>query len=209
MKVALIGATGKAGSQILQVAEKRNLDLTAIVRHPEKLPVGVPFLKKDLFDLTPEDLKDFSVVVDAFNAPLGKEELHEASIKHLVKILAGSPTRLIVVGGASSLFLDPEKTTRMIDASPIDAPYYPTAYHMYQAFRYLSAVKDLVWTYISPAAYFNPRGKATGTYGLSDDYLQKNAAGKSEISMADYAEGLVDEIMKPQHLKEHISFYGK
>lgn len=209
MKIAIIGATGHAGSFILQEAVNRGIEVTAIVRHPEKLATGVPYLQKDLFDLTTEDLQKFDVVVDAFNAPQGKEELHQTSIDHLLSILAPTTTRLLVVGGASSLFIDEEKTQRMIDGVPTDAPFYPTAHNMYLALLELKKDTKVNWTYLSPAAFFNPDGQRTGTYQLNDDRLIKNTAGKSEISMADYAIALLDEIENQQHVKEHISVVSR
>ena len=191
MKIALIGATGHAGSFILDEALSRDLDVTAIVRHPEKLPSDVPFIQKDLFELTTTDLASFDVVVDAFNAPKGKEEMHQTSLSHLIEMLEGTDTRLIVVGGASSLFLD------------------PTAFNMYEGLLKLKQSKNLHWTYISPASLFDPHGKRTGTYLLSDDYLQRNAAGDSTISMADYAIALVDEILDEKHEKQHISVVSR
>ena len=92
----------------------------------------------------------------------------------MIEILEGTDTRLIVVGGASSLFLDTEKTTRMIDQVPKNAPFYPTAFNMYEGLLKLKQSKNLQWTYISPASLFDPHGKRTGTYLLSDDYLQRN-----------------------------------
>ena len=191
MKIALIGATGHAGSFILDEALSRDLDVTAIVRHPEKLPSDVPFIQKDLFELTTTDLASFDVVVDAFNAPKGKEEMHQTSLSHLIEMLEGTDTRLIVVGGASSLF------------------FYPTAFNMYEGLLKLKQSKNLHWTYISPASLFDPHGKRTGTYLLSDDYLQRNAAGDSTISMADYAIALVDEILDEKHEKQHISVVSR
>lgn len=64
----------------------------------EKLPSDVPFIQKDLFELTTTDLASFDVVVDAFNAPKGKEEMHQTSLSHLIEMLEGTDTRLIVVG---------------------------------------------------------------------------------------------------------------
>ena len=148
MKIAIIGATGHAGSFILDEALSRDLDVTAIVRHPEKLPSDVPFIQKDLFELTTTDLASFDVVVDAFNAPKGKEEMHQTSLSHLIEMLEGTDTRLIVVGGASSLFLDTEKTTRMIDQVPKNAPFYPTAFNMYEGLLKLKQSKNLHWTYL-------------------------------------------------------------
>ncbi|MDT2524642.1 NAD(P)-dependent oxidoreductase [Enterococcus raffinosus] len=206
MKIAIIGATGNAGSLILNEALSRDLAVTAIVRHPEKLKVKVPILVKDLFELTKKDVAFFDVVIDAFRPPNGQEELHQTSLKHLSTILQGTDTRLIVVGGASSLFIDEKH--RMIDVSDPKAVYYPTAYNMYQAFMDLRAAQQLNWTYISPAANFVPNGARTGHYQISDDHLQKNDEGKSEISMADYAIAVIDEVIEPRHLNQHFSVYS-
>jgi putative NADH-flavin reductase len=206
MKIAIIGATGNAGSLILNEALSRDLAVTAIVRHPEKLKVKVPILVKDLFELTKKDVAFFDIVIDAFRPPNGQEELHQTSLKHLSTILQGTDTRLIVVGGASSLFIDEKH--RMIDVSDPKAVYYPTAYNMYQAFMDLRAAQQLSWTYISPAANFVPNGARTGHYQISDDHLQKNDEGKSEISMADYAIAVIDEVIEPRHLNQHFSVYS-
>lgn len=205
MKLAIIGATGHAGSLILNEALERQIDVTAIVRHPEKLVVDVPYLKKALYDLTQDDLSKFDVVIDAFRPPMAKEELHQSSLQHLIDILSGTATRLLVVGGASSLYLDDERTKRMIDVSDPDAPYYPTAYNMYQAYLELPKAKDLQWSYLSPAANFVPDGSRTGNYQLSDNRLKKNAEGQSDISMADYAIAMVDEALENQHGNQHFS----
>ncbi|MBX4221108.1 NAD(P)-dependent oxidoreductase, partial [Enterococcus lactis] len=77
-------------------------DVTSIVRHPEKLPLDVPFIQTDLDELTATDLVSFDVVVDDFNALKGKEEMHQTSLSHLIEILEGHHTRIIVVGGAST-----------------------------------------------------------------------------------------------------------
>lgn len=206
MKVAIIGATGHAGSMILEEALDRGLAVTAIVRHPENLKVHVPILVKDLFELTKKDVEFFDVVIDAFRPPIGQEEMHQTSLKLLSNLLRGTDTRLIVVGGTSSLFSD--ETRRMIDVSDSKAVYYPTAYNMYQAFLELKATQQLSWTYISPAANFVPDGLRTGKYQISDDHLKKNSQGKSEISMADYAIALIDEVIEPRHLNQHFSVYS-
>ncbi|MGM0237530.1 NAD(P)-dependent oxidoreductase [Enterococcus sp. AZ103] len=205
MKIAVIGATGHAGSLILKEALARHLDVTAIVRSPEKLASDVPFVKKDLFDLTKEDLLAFDVVIDAFRAPSGHEELHQTSLQHLIDLLSGTETRLLVLGGTSSLFMDDAKTERMIDLSDPNAGYYPTAYNMYKAFLELKDSKNLHWTYISPASYFVPNGERTGKYTLSDDRTLTDANGDSMISMADYAIAMVDEAVNNTHPNQHIS----
>ncbi len=103
MKLAVIGANGKAGKLIVKEAVNRGLDVTAVVRG-DNTTVAQEVLEKDLFDLTAADLKGFDVVIDAFGA-WTEETLpqHSTSLKHLCDILSGTDTRLIVVGGAGSL----------------------------------------------------------------------------------------------------------
>lgn len=87
MKIGIIGATGKAGSLITEEAINRHHDVTAIVRNKSKLTnKDVNVLEKDLFDLTADDLSTFDVIVNAFNAPNDKPELHVTSVKHLAAI---------------------------------------------------------------------------------------------------------------------------
>jgi putative NADH-flavin reductase len=205
MKLAIIGATGRVGTLLLIESIKRKLDVTAIVRSPQKLTVDVPYIAKDLFALTTTDLSDFDVVIDTFNAPRDHEELHQTSLAHLVDVLKGTRTRLLVVGGASSLYLDDARTKRMIDDIEKGAPFYETAYNMYQAYLGLKAHADFPWSYLSPAAYFKPDGERTGTYQLSDDRLLNNAAGTSYISMADYAIAMLDEAEQATHVNQHFS----
>src|SRR3954469_12164391 len=105
MKIAVIGASGKAGSFILKEAVERGHQVTAIVRDASKVTdKNVAVIEKSIFDLTPEDLKQFEVVVDAFGAPLGEEQAHVDAGHALIEALKGTNTRAIVVGGAGSLY---------------------------------------------------------------------------------------------------------
>ncbi len=207
MKIAIIGATGHAGTLLTKEALDRGLSVTAVMRNAAKLTFDVPFIEKDLYDLTAADLAGFDVVIDAFRAPTGKEDMHETSLAHLITLLQNTATRLLVVGGSSSLFID-DKGTRMIDQAPADAPYYPTAYHMYKAFEELKNSSVLRWTYLSPAAYFNPNGPRTGEYRFTGEQLGFNAAGQSEISMADFAIAMLDIAQKDLYEKQHTGVVG-
>ncbi|MHC9532979.1 NAD(P)-dependent oxidoreductase [Dellaglioa sp. L3N] len=205
MKIGIIGATGKQGQATLKEALSRNLDVTAIIRNKHKLSEDVPFLEKDLFKLTTTDLTDFDIIVDAFNAPIGQEKLHQTSLKHLTTILANTNVKLIVVGGASSLFIDAKKTTLLGDTPDFPEAAKPTAENMRIALTDLRNVTNFDWVYLSPAAFFNANGKKTSHYQLAGDILISNSQGKSEISYADYAVALVDEIESNSHHQERIS----
>ena len=124
-------------------------------------------LNKDLFQLTAEDLKGFDVVIDAFGA-WTEETLpqHSTSLKHLCDILSGTETRLLVVGGAGSLYVNPEHTACVADGPDFPDAFKPLAAAMAKALSELRERRDVKWTYISPAADFQAEGEKTGKYIL-------------------------------------------
>ena len=105
MKIAVIGANGKAGKLIVKEAIERGLDVTAVVRGNNSSNAK-KVIQKDLFDLTASDLENFDIVIDAFGA-WTPETLpqHSTSLKHLCDLLSGTKIRLLVVGGAGSLYV--------------------------------------------------------------------------------------------------------
>lgn len=211
MKIAIIGASGKAGQKIMAEALSRKHQVTAIVRNAGKISdKSVAVLEKDIFDLTAADLKPFDAVVDAFNASPGHEDLHQSSLVHLRKILSDNPnTRLLVVGGASSLYLDEQLTQRLLDSPDFPDAYKATASNMAEAFQALKKANDINWTYISPSAMFVADGKRTGSYNAGNDRLMVNSAGESTISYADYAIAMLDEIEQGKHIRQRFTVVEK
>lgn len=207
MKIGVIGATGKAGSLIVGEAIKRGHEVTAIVRNALKVnEPKVSILEKDIFDLTTDDLKVFDVIVNAFNAAPGKEDLHVSAGKVLIKALTNNlNTRLIVVGGAGSLFVDEEKTLRLYDTPDFPEAYLATAKNMGKNLIELQSTTDMRWTYISPSAFFDPQGKRTGNYLSGKEQLMVNSEGQSYISYGDYAIAVLDEIEQPKHINERFT----
>lgn len=205
MKIAVIAANGKAGQFIVQEAVNRHLDVTAIVRSENKTAAS-KFLQKDLFALTKDDVQGFDVVIDAFGVFVPEKlNEHSASLRHLADILSGTKTRLLVVGGAGSLYINQDHTLALIDAPDFPAAYKPVASHMQQAFKELQQRHDVQWTYISPAADFQADGDRTGTYTLAGEEFTTNVNGESRISYADYAIAMIDEAVKGNHLQQRLS----
>lgn len=205
MKIAVIGATGKAGAKIVEEALQRGLEVTAIVRDASKLQTqGVPVIEKEIASLQAEDVAAFDAVVNAFGAPAGAEHLHVELGKHLISIFAGLSTRLIVVGGAGSLYVDSELTTRLMDTPDFPALYLPTAQNQGRNLEDLKA-SDINWTFVSPAAFFDPEGRRSGSYTLGGEQLIVNEQQESYISYSDYAIAIVDEIVEPKHIKQRFS----
>lgn len=205
MRIAVICANGKEGKLIVREAIARGADVTAVVRG-ENQSAAANVIKKDLFDLNAADLENFDVVIDAFGA-WTPETLpqHGTSLKHLCDLVSGKETRLLVVGGAGSLYVNPEHTARVMDGANFPEMFKPLALHMGEALDALRARTDVKWTYISPAGDFQADGARTGKYILGGEELTLNAKGESVISYADYAIAMVDEALSGKHIQQRIS----
>lgn len=205
MKIAVICANGKAGKLIVKEAVNRGLDVTAVVR-TENQTEAQNVLQKDLFDLTAADLKDFDVVVDAFGA-WTEDTLyqHSTSLKHLCDILSGTDIRLLVVGGAGSLYVNPEHTAVVSDGPDFPPQFLPLAKAQGKALEELRTRNDVKWTFISPAGDFRPDGERTGKYILGGEELTLNSKGESVISYADYAIAMIDEAVNGSNIQKRIS----
>ena len=205
MKIAVICANGREGKLIVEEAIARGADVTAVVRG-ENQSAAKKVIQKDLFDLNVADLEDFDVVVDAFGA-WTPETLpqHSTSLKHLCDLVSGKETRLLVVGGAGSLYVNPEHTVQVMDGADFPEMFRPLASSMGKALDELRTRADVKWTYISPAGDFQADGAGTGKYILGGEELILNSKGESVISYADYAVAMVDEALNGNHVQQRIS----
>lgn len=209
MKIAVVCANGKAGKLITKEAVDRGIDVTAIVRG-DNHSAAPHFISKDIMDITADDLKGFDAVVDAFGA--WTEEtlpMHSTTLKVLCDALSGSAARLLIVGGAGSLYVNKEHTACVADGADFPDVFKPLAAAMAKALTQLRSRNDVKWTYISPAGDFQADGERTGEYILAGEELNLNEKGESIISYADYAIAMVDEIEKGKHINERISVVRK
>ena len=210
-KVAVVCAAGKEGRLLVDEAVARGYDVTGFVRGSDK--VANPKAKtvvKDLFDLTREDLIGFDAVIDAFGAWTPETlPLHKTSLKHLCDVLSGTKVRLLVVGGAGSLYVNPEHTVQVKDLESFHAMFKPLANNMGEALAELRTRSDVQWTYLSPAGDFVADGERTGEYLLGGEEYFVNDRGESRISYADYAIAMVDEIENANNIRKRFSVIGK
>lgn len=197
MKLAIIGATGKTGNAVLTEALRRNIDVTAIVRNKSRLTVDVPTIEKDLFDLQNTDLNGFDVVLCTFAS--GKKSDYPRVNQHLVDILNGSKTRLIVVGSGSTLFVDQTREKTVGDKLPL---IMRNSSKNHMKAREILQNSSIDWTYMAPPMNYIPNGESTGHYQLGTDILLYDKDGDSSISYADMAQALTDEIQQPQNERQ-------
>ena len=199
MKIALIGATGRAGSPILQELVRRGHQVTAIVRNPEKVQaqVNVTPKKGDVFDR--DDLatllKGHDVVISAVHF------LQSDPRKLIDAVKASGVKRYLVVGGAGSLEVAPG--VMLVSTPEFPAAYKDEATKGGEFLDLLRQEKDLDWTFLSPSALFF-EGPRTGMFRLGKDQLLTNEKGSS-ISFADYAIALADEVEKPAHSRQRFT----
>lgn len=135
--------------------------------------------------------------------------LHSTSLKTLCDALSGTDTRLLVVGGAGSLYVNPEHTSVVSDGPDFPPQFLPLAKAQGKALEELRKRTDVKWTFISPAGDFQAEGERTGEYILAGEELTLNDKWESIISYADYAIAMIDEITKGNHIQERISVVRK
>jgi len=210
MKVALIGATGFAGSNILNEALSRGHQVTALVRHTDKLPQH-PNLVAEQSDVSDIDklaqlLTGHDAVISAYNPgwtnPNIQREFQEGSRSILDAVKKAGVKRLLVVGGAGSLEVAP--SVQLVDTPGFPAEYKAGALGARAALNDLRGEHEVEWTFLSPSAVLEP-GERTGQFRLGDDQLLVDDSGQSRISVEDLAVALLDELENPQHIRQRFT----
>lgn len=198
--VALIGASGNAGSRILKELSDRGHHVTAIARNPEriaKLP-NVVAVKGDLYDAD-----GLAALLRGHDAVISSVLFVDSEPSLLIKAVRISGVkRYLIVGGAGSLEVGPSGA-RVIDQPWFLDAWKPEARGGAEFLDLLKSVDDLEWSFLSPSAMF-VAGTRTGTFRLGKDTLLSNDAGSS-ISYEDYAVALVDELEKPTHVRQRFT----
>lgn len=209
MKIAVVGSNGRVGSLVVKEALNRGHEVTGIGNGSNKSNCH-NYINKDALNLTQEELVKFDVVVDAVGGWTPDTIPNITNVmNHLANILSNTNVRLIVVGGAGSLYVNKERTIT-VDMGP-DFPdsWKPLSNAHGKGLNTLRCSNKLNWTYISPACNFVADGKRTGEYKLGGEELIFNSQGESEISYEDYAIALVDVIESEKYNKKRISVVSK
>lgn len=194
MKVTVLGASGRAGSEIVKELARRGHTVTAVARRPERVPAapGVNAVAGDVNE--PETLAPALSGADAVVSAIMFVDSNPQLLIKAVKDAGVS--RYLVVGGAGSLEVAPGKAL-------VDTPDFPDAYkaEAQAGGRFLEALRaerELTWTFLSPSALFDG-SERTGTFRLGGDALLTDDQGNSRISFPDYAIAMIDEIEAPRH----------
>lgn len=199
MKVAVLGASGRVGSEITKELVRRGHKVLAVVRNSTAVPhtPEVTPVVADAFD--PEALSKLilgnEAVISALRFDVPAETLLSA-------VRQAGITRLLVTGGAGSLEVGPG--LRLIDAPNFPEEAKPFVMGGITFLDDIRTEKDIDWIFFSPAAELFD-GPRLGHYRLGSDKLVTDAAGISKISFADYAIAMVDELEQQQHSRERFT----
>lgn len=204
MKVAIIGATGFVGSNIVNEIADRGHEVTAIARNP-KTSENAKWVKADVFNTQElsEALEGNDVVISAYNSGWTNPNIYDdfisgsKAIQEAVK--KSGVKRYITIGGAGSLFVAP-------NVQAVDTPDFPKEYYAgaSAARDYLNIIreeKDLDWAFFSPAFEMHAgitTGR-TGNYRLSLDTPVFDENQRSILSVEDLAVVIADETENPKH----------
>lgn len=205
-KIAVVAANGRVAQKVVKEAQDRGFEVVGFGRDDENKSGAATYIKKDIMELTKADLAGFDAVVDGFGAWTDEEQpMHIKTSQHLCDLLSGTDTRLLIVGGAGSLYVNAEHTVQVKDGADFPAMFLPLANAQGQELEELRKRNDVKWTFISPAGDFQAEGERTGKYILAGEELTLNSKGDSIISYADYAIAMVDEIESGDHIQQRIS----
>jgi uncharacterized protein len=158
MKLAIIGASGFVGSQLLKEALRRGYIVTAFVRDPKNITLQhTNLVLKKVNILNENELSSFligdDIVLSAYNPGWNNPNIYNDfitgsnSIQNATK--KAGIKRLLVVGGAGSLEIKP-------DVQLVDTPEFPVeikqgALAARDYYNILRKEDDLDWTTLMPA----------------------------------------------------------
>lgn len=213
--VVLIGASGFVGSAILKEALDRGHHVTAVVRDGGKIQSDNPNLTVVQADATDPDTlaqiaKGKDAIISAYNPGWTNPRQYEETLENYPKIVEGAKRsgvrRLLIVGGAGTLFVKPG--VRLVDTGTLPEAWMPGVKSLGEF--YLGTLvneKDIDWVFFSPAGNLGNMGPGvrTGKYRLGKDDMIFDDKGESFISVEDYAVAMIDELEQENHHRERFT----
>lgn len=213
MKLAIIGATGMAGTALYNESLSRGHEMTAIVRHKEKAVSlfgdSVKVIDKDVFELTRKDLEEFDVIINAFATAPDKAYLHLDLAAKLVAMFRDtkSPRLFFILGAASLLDENDNIFLETLKHVPEAESWISIPIEAYKTLNFLRSIENVNWVGVSPSANF-VAGEAT-TPVIGKDHLLKSSSGESIVTSETMAIGILDEIENPQFIRTRFTVCNK
>ena len=201
MKIGIVGANGKQGSMLVAEAKKRGHFVTAFVREIKNTPTGVDkTVEKGLLSLTSQDIFGLDVLISAVGFGFNCDpSLNRMGIDRLIEIGTESGVRIMVVGGAGSLYTDATHTKRVYEEAGYPDFLHGISKNMLLGYEDMKKSELESWCYVCPSLEFEYERAKTGKYKIGGDEVLYNSDGKSVIGYADYACAMMDEAENRAH----------
>lgn len=210
MKIALIGGTGFVGSAVLDELLQRGHQVTALARTPAK------YTPRERLAVAPADVLDsrqvaaavegHDAVISAYNPGWKEPQIHDLFLQGTQAIVdgvkRGGVKRLLVVGGAGSLFVAPG--VQLVDTPQFPAEWKQGALAAREALNRIRNETALDWSFVSPAVMLAP-GARTGRFRIGGDDVLMDGDHPAGISVADLAAAIVDELETPHHIQRRFT----
>lgn len=213
MKIALIGGTGFVGSAVLEELLRRGHAVTALARNTGKYAArdGVTVVQADAQDAqqVARAVAGHDAVINAYNPGWGEAQIHDLFLKGTDAILDGVQAsgvkRVLVVGGAGSLYVAPG--VQLVDTPEFPAEWKQGALAAREALNRIRGRQQLDWTFLSPPVFLQP-GERSGAYRIGGDEVPMADGKPAGITVADLAVAIVDEIESPKHVQKRFVAYS-
>lgn len=209
MNITLIG-TGFVGAAVLDELLQRGHQVTVLARHPDKLSPRPGLTVRQGSAQNADDVKAAATgqdaVISAYNPGWSVPDIHDQFLTGTRAILAGvkasGTRRLLVIGGAGSLYVAPG--VQLVDTPAFPAEWKQGALAAREALNLIREETELEWTFLSPAILLEP-GQRTGQYRVGQDAPLMNGDQPGRISVQDLAVAVVDEIEQPRHVRQRFT----
>lgn len=217
MNLAVIGATGYVGDAVVRELAARGHNITAFARNPAKV-LAAANVRAVVADVTAADfaaqLAGFDAVISAFNPGWTNPHIGRDFRAGYAAILAAAQSAdvpyLLVVGGAGNLYVAPG--VRLIDTPQFPQEILDVGKAERDLLHDLLAADGLNWAMICPPACFSPENSAAlprmGRYRLGDETLLMDGDKPANISRADIAVAIADDVEQKAHLRQCFTVAG-
>lgn len=210
MNIIVLGAFGKSGRELVKAAESRGHKVLAVAHRKHE---GVTFtheLIKSSTALTAADIADYDVIIDAISAWTPETfPIHNATATNIAHLLAGTNKHYIKIGGAGTMFINPEHTQYLRDWEDFPKANIPLAEALISNLNRIRSFSNITWTYVTPAFNYDFDGAFTGAYEVHGEDMPLSKLVASNVSYADLASAIISIAEEHKFTRQRILIQGK
>lgn len=211
MKIAVIGANGNLGTRVTKQALDRGYEIKGFIYDGVSPDERAELVKKSLFDITKEDIKDCDVMISAYGSGFKADPAlnHQAFLQYIA-LNQNTDRHVIAIGGAGSLFTDETHKTYCYETPEHPEFLREISKNIKLGIDELKKTENVNWTVVCPSSFFDPEGALTGNYEIhTEEHLVFNEKGESRVTYNDLASAMIDIAEKDSYNRQQVSVLTK